>query len=555
MPAAARSFPLLRPVRQEKMHGPQAGQGRSDLLTALVMLTVLAFAASVCPCAAAGPRDYLSKPDAWYQSAEGHRVTANILSWQSSRGSWPKNTDTTVPFTGRRTTLQGTFDNGATTDELRFLARAYRATGSRPCREAFLEGLAHILDAQYPTGGWPQFHPPSQYYHRHITFNDDAMVRLMRFLRDVATSSDYTFLGASPRQAAQASFDRGVQCILECQIVVNGKKTVWCAQHDERTLEPRGGRSYELVSLSGGESVGVLRLLMSIDDPSQPVVDAIVGGVQWYKSAKVTDPDRLRAIGVKTPGWARFYDIPTNRPIFSGRDGVKKFNLKEIERERAEGYSWWGQYGNAVAGEYRKWKQRHRRNPRILIQGTGIVPSELKAPLKFAYDSLGKRQYGPAAVVLKHILDEADEVGEKDLETARVIMTLVEKRAPVEIGRLESLEQVGDYYTLGVRLHAESRNLRGLPSFDEKWERWQAERDTKTWRQVIKAGQEFNQLVLAADYEVTPPIVKGLEDLAARYPDSLYGNAALDVLAKFKAGTRESASAIREAYFKQLMER
>jgi len=553
MSAVARFFRLLRPVRQDKTDGRQAGQCKSDWLTVLVMLTVLTFAAGVRPCAAAGPRDYLSKSDAWYQSEEGRQVTANILSWQSSRGGWPKNMDTTArPNTGG--SLQGTFDNGATTAELRFLARAFRATGSRRCREAFLEGLAHILEAQYPTGGWPQFHPPSQYYHRHITFNDDAMVRLMELLRDLATSSDYTFLGASARQAAQESFDRGVQCILECQIVVNGKRTVWCAQHDRRTLEPQGGRAYESVSLSGGESVGVLRLLMSIDDPSQPVVDAIVGGVRWYESAKITDPDKLRAIGVETPGWARFYDIPTNRPIFSGRDGGKKFNLKEIESERAEGYSWWGRYGNAVAGEHKKWKQRHTHNPRILIQGTGIVPGNLKDPLKFAYDSLGKRQYGPAAIVLKRILDEADKVGEKDLETARVIMALIEKRAPVEIGRLEKLEQVGDYYALGVRLHAESQNLRGLPNFDEKCKRWQAERDTKTWRLVIKAGQEFNQLVLAADYEVTPPIVERLQDFADRHPDSLYGNAALDVLAKLKAGTRESASAIREAYFKQLME-
>jgi len=365
MSAVVRFSPLLRPVRQEKTHGRGAGQYKSDLLAVLAMLTVLTLAAGVRPCAAAGPRDYLSKSDAWYQSAEGRQVAANILSWQTPLGDWPKNMDTTArPNTGG--SLQGTFDNGATTDELRFLARACRATGSRRCQQALLKGLAHILEAQYPTGGWPQFHPPSMHYHRHITFNDDAMVRLMEFLRDVATSADYAFLGASARKAAQASFDRGVRCILKCQIVVNGKKTVWCAQHDERTLQPRPGRSYELVSLSGGESARVLRLLMSIDDPSQEVVDAIVAGAQWYEAAKITGKDDLRAIGVQTPGWARFYDIPTNRPIFSGRDGVKKFNVMKIERERREGYSWWGGWGNAVANDYKKWKQRHVHNPRIL---------------------------------------------------------------------------------------------------------------------------------------------------------------------------------------------
>ncbi len=36
-------------------------------------------------------------------------------------GGWPKNEDTTEkPFEGDRTKLKATYDNGATTDELRF---------------------------------------------------------------------------------------------------------------------------------------------------------------------------------------------------------------------------------------------------------------------------------------------------------------------------------------------------------------------------------------------------------------------------------------------------
>ena len=511
-----------------------------------------------CAPALADPSwsDWQGKPDAWYQTEQGRQVTANILSWQSPVGAWPKNTDTTTkPFAGDPRTIQGTFDNGATTNELRFLARAYRATGSQPCRQAFLKGLAHVIGAQYPTGGWPQFHPPGRYYHRHITFNDDAMARLMVFLRDVATSPDFAFLRALPRKKAQESFDRGVECILKCQIVVNGKKTVWCAQHDERTLEPRPGRSYELVSLSGGESARILGLLMSIDDPSQEVVDAIVAGVQWYRSAKITDADKLRAIGVDKPGWARFYEIPTNRPIFCGRDGKKKFNFMQIERERREGYAWWGPFGSAVAGDHKKWTRRHASNPRILIEGSGLVPGALTGPLKVAYDSLGSGRYALAFVTLKRILDNPDRASEKDLETAGTIMKLVQPRAAWAVAHLEKLEKVGDYYTLSTRLYAESRNLRGLPGFEEKYKRWQDQMASEKWRLVIDAGREYDRLMLAADQEAAPLIVKRLEDLAARHPDSLYGRAALDAAAKFKADTRDSASSIREAYFRQLMQR
>ncbi|MFP4057066.1 MAG: pectate lyase [Candidatus Brocadiia bacterium] len=334
--------------------------------------TVLALAASACPCAGAGPRDYLSKPDEWFQSAEGRRIVDNVVSWQSSAGSWPKNMDTTERrFSGRRGEISGTFDNGATVGELRLLARAYRAARHEPYRDAFRKGVVHILEAQYPTGGWPQFHPPSRFYHRHITFNDDTVVNLLELMRWVATSAEDDLVGARGRRAARRAFERGIDCILKCQIVVNGRKTVWCAQHDAETLEPRQGRSYELVSLSGGESVGVLLLLMSIDDPSPAVVDAIVAGAGWYESSEITDEADLRAIGVEKPGWARFYEIPTNRPIFSGRDGVKKFSIMEIERERREGYAWWGRWGDRVAREYSKWTRRHMDHPTVkaLVEG------------------------------------------------------------------------------------------------------------------------------------------------------------------------------------------
>jgi len=294
-------------------------------------------------------------------------VADHIRSWQSAQGSWPKNVDTTAqPFTGVTQKLQGTFDNGATTGELRFLARAFRAAQNPRNQQAFLKGFDHILQAQYPTGGWPQFHPPGTKYHRHITFNDGTMVRLMELLREVAMSAGYAFVDATRRKAAQASFDRGVQCILKCQIVVNGKLTVWCAQHDEVDCRPRPGRTYELASLSGAESVGILQLLMSLDPPSPEVMRAVRAGAAWFELARLTGIRETKVNGNKVivndpnapPLWARFYEIDTNRPIFSGRDGVKKYSLAEIEAERRNGYAWYGMWGERVAGDYARWKAK-----------------------------------------------------------------------------------------------------------------------------------------------------------------------------------------------------
>lgn len=197
--------------------------------------------------AAPGAAQFLKKPASWFTSNEAKPIAAHILSYQSDLGGWPKNIDTTAaPYSGtdRAKDLQPTFDNGATTDELRFLARLYHATKDESYRAAFEKGFDYILKAQYPTGGWPQFYPPSTQYHRHITFNDDTMVRLMNFLRETYTSPIYDFLDGGRNARARTAFDRGLECILKCQIKVEGKLTGWCAQHDEQDYRPRPGRAY-----------------------------------------------------------------------------------------------------------------------------------------------------------------------------------------------------------------------------------------------------------------------------------------------------------------------
>jgi len=49
------------------------------------------------------------------------------------------------------------------------------------------------------------------------------MVRLLEFLREVDSSERYAFVAADRRKVAQQAFDRGLECILKCQIQVDGK--------------------------------------------------------------------------------------------------------------------------------------------------------------------------------------------------------------------------------------------------------------------------------------------------------------------------------------------
>lgn len=101
------------------------------------------------------------------------------------------------------------------------------------------------------------------------------MVRLLLLLREVGESNTFDFPGVERRSGARSAFQRGIECILKCQIEVNGKLPPWRAQHDEIDYSPRQARRFELKSLSGAEPVKIVLLLMSLNRPRPEVVRAI----------------------------------------------------------------------------------------------------------------------------------------------------------------------------------------------------------------------------------------------------------------------------------------
>jgi PelA/Pel-15E family pectate lyase len=319
--------------------------------------------------------DAQNKPDEWYASAEALRIADNLLLYQRSSGGWPKNIDMAKPLndSGKASLLRdqkktdSTIDNGATHTQLVFLARVYTAQHQERHRESFLKGLDYLLKAQYANGGWPQFYPDLSGYYKHITYNDDAMIGVMKLLRDIAAAKPvYAFVDEARRVRVASAVEKGIECILKTQVVVNGKRTVWCAQHDEVTLAPAPARKFEAVSLSGGESVGIVRFLMSIKDPSPAVVEAIEAAIAWFEQSQLKGIKWVEISGdrVVVPDpeggsiWARFYEIGTNRPIFVGRDGVVKYSVAEIELERRTGYNWYVEEpAKLLQKDYPKWRK------------------------------------------------------------------------------------------------------------------------------------------------------------------------------------------------------
>jgi len=306
----------------------------------------------------------LKKPPQWFQSTEAKDKLSNILSFQDANGIWPKNINTAdYRYDGLRSKLQGTFDNSASLNELRLLAKAYNATKNNAYKKAFNKGLECILKSQYSNGGWPQ-KPRAKGYSQHITFNDGTMVGIMNFIREVYTKKNYNFVKFDTRKKCEKQFELGVKCIIQCQIKVDGKLTAWCAQHHKDNLKPMGARSYEHPSISGGESADVVCLLMTIKNPSHSIKTSIESAAEWFDKSKITgviykkvgDDRMLMKLDDAPAIWARFYEIKTNRPIFSGRDGKIKYNVSEIEFERRNGYAWYVKSGEKVFKEWAKWR-------------------------------------------------------------------------------------------------------------------------------------------------------------------------------------------------------
>ena len=337
----------------------------------------------------------LKEAAGWYGEADARRIADIVVSFQTPAGGWSKNINLTdhVRATGEgfaadnssrfvitndfdalaevNWSYVGTFDNDATTTELRFLAKIISANGTNntSLRAAFLHGLDYVFAAQFPNGGWPQVWPLQGGYHDAITFNDDAMLHVIEFLRDVsAGQNEFVFVPPELRAKADASWKRGVNCILAVQIVVDGRRTVWGQQHDALTLQPASARNYEMPSQSSGESGTIVLFLMQLPEPNSKEVAAVHAAAAWFEKTKI-EGKAFCVVGsesrklVDAPGsgpiWARYYEVGTDRPIFGDRDLTIHDDVNEISRERRQGYGWYRDTPKRVLEHYAKWAKAH----------------------------------------------------------------------------------------------------------------------------------------------------------------------------------------------------
>lgn len=339
-------------------------------------------------------------------------VAENMLLWQRDNGGWPKDTynilfddsktDIDNDINRNKTTAvkvpinynkeqtpeqkklaldskhftDATIDNSHTVRETRYLLDSYKKSHDLRYLQAATKGIDYLLKAQYANGGWPQFYPDRKTYRHDITYNDNAMANCMNLMKDISEGKKNTdVLNKKYQPLAKAAFNKGIDIILKTQYVQNGKKTVWCAQYDEVSLQPAKARSYELPSLSGSESAEIVRVLMRVEHPSSAIKQSVADAINWFEASKITGYKTERIRDSLQPGgrdvivvpdaggimWARFYDLETNKPFFCDRDGIKKNTLAEIGNERRAGYAWYGTWPlKLITEEYPEWKRNNQ---------------------------------------------------------------------------------------------------------------------------------------------------------------------------------------------------
>lgn len=307
------------------------------------------------------------------QPQQYRQIADNLLLLQRRSGGWPVNQDPlrVLDAAAREAARKaqdepgGSFDNRTTYTQVDYLAEAFARSGDTRYRDAALRGLDFILDQQIETcGGWPHSVPARTDYHDRITFADDVTSGVLTTLRQVQTAPRYGFVDAARRARVATAVQRGDACLLRLQVRQHGRPTLWAGQYDATTLQPAPGRKFELAALVTDESVGVVRYLMSIPDPSPQTVQAIEGALAWFQANALhglrlqtvdapaeqfahhrsTQDRQLLADSGAPPLWGRFHDLADNTVVLADRQGQRLQTYAQVGRERRTGYHWYGSW-------------------------------------------------------------------------------------------------------------------------------------------------------------------------------------------------------------------
>jgi hypothetical protein len=223
--------------------------------------------------------------------------------------------------------------------------------------EAVLYALDHLAAAQFPNGAWPQrfnqppdpakfpvkkasYPPswprefPSANYGGYYTFNDNALADCIDVMFEAGRLYDVDRYTAAAR--------RGGDFILLAQMPE--PQPIWAQQYDVN-MHPVWARKFEPPSVTGGETQGVLRILLKVYRET---------GDRKYLQPFHVALDYLRRSRLQDGRLARFYELQTNRPLYF----TKEYKLTYSDADMPTHYGFKvSDNSESIAREYNRLQQ------------------------------------------------------------------------------------------------------------------------------------------------------------------------------------------------------
>jgi hypothetical protein len=327
-----------------------------------------------------------------------------------------------------------TLDDNTTQATLRLLMRVDKALDFKDTKihEAALYALDKLMAVQYPNGAWPQrftapadmskfparkaSYPgewsrkwPGEVYRQHYTFNDntiadciDMMLEAGRIYKDAR----YT-----------ASAEKGGGFILLAQMP--DPQPAWAQQYDV-DMHPAWARVFEPPSVTGGESQGIIRMLLVLyrETGNRKYLDAIGPALKYLEASVLprpaNPPEVWRRIRPGIPVMARFYELKTNRPLYITKGTM--LQTKGLGSLRPDGYqlsysdesviTHYGVLttGNQLAGLRRDFDAYSRTAP-------GKRPEKLHGLSPWSEPDAGPLEKRPNAAGVRKLIDTMDSRG------------------------------------------------------------------------------------------------------------------------------------------------
>jgi len=204
-----------------------------------------------------------------------------------------------------------------------------------------------VKKASYPDT-WPRVWPGSGEYWRRYTLNDNSLATTLetlfeaeRIYRVPAAGTNLNALAAQCRVAAEkvGSF------LLLAQMPE--PQPGWAQQYGF-DMHPAWARKFEPPAVSGGESRGVLRLLLTLyrETGERRFLEPIPRALDYFRRSRLPD-GRL----------ARFYELQSNQPLYFTTD----YTLTDQDDDLPTHYAFKvADWTGSVAGEYERLRQLPR---------------------------------------------------------------------------------------------------------------------------------------------------------------------------------------------------